>query len=317
MTEVFDTVPFQNRLRKVWRHVSRTARKQGVACFRCYDHDLPEFPLAIDWYDGAVHMAEYLRRHGMEEEEHEAWLQACVAAVSEVLEVEKDLVFLKRRQRKAGRQGQYQKFGEETVERIVPESDLSFIVNLKDYLDTGLFLDHRVTRGMVRDAAAGKKVLNLFCYTGSFSVYAAKGGAAHVTSVDLSNTYLHWTKRNLQYNKLYAPKKHDIIPADVLQWMNEAPSATYDLIVCDPPTFSNSKKMHSEFDVQRDHVHLLRQLIRLLRPGGVIYFSNNYTKFQLEENAFPQVTIKDITAATTPFDFAGKLKRVCFLITKN
>lgn len=317
MTEVFDTVPFQNRLRKVWRHVSRTARKQGIACFRFYDHDLPEFPFAIDWYDGAVHLAEYLRRHGMEEEEHEAWLQACVAAVSEVLEVEKDLVFLKRRQRKAGRQGQYQKFGEETVERIVPESDLSFIVNLTDYLDTGLFLDHRVTRGMVRDVAAGKKVLNLFCYTGSFSVYAAKGGAAHVTSVDLSNTYLHWTKRNLQYNKLYAPEKHDIIPADVLQWMNEAPSATYDLIVCDPPTFSNSKKMHSEFDVQRDHVHLLRQLIRLLRPGGVIYFSNNYTKFQLEENAFPQVTIKDITAATTPFDFAGKLKRVCFLITKN
>lgn len=317
MTEVFDTVPFQNRLRKVWRHVSRTARKQGIACFRFYDHDLPEFPFAIDWYDGAVHLAEYLRRHGMEEEEHEAWLQACVAAVSEVLEVEKDLVFLKRRQRKAGRQGQYQKFGEETVERIVPESDLSFIVNLTDYLDTGLFLDHRVTRGMVRDVAAGKKVLNLFCYTGSFSVYAAKGGAAHVTSVDLSNTYLHWTKRNLQYNKLYAPEKHDIIPADVLQWMNEAPSATYDLIVCDPPTFSNSKKMHSEFDVQRDHVHLLRQLIRLLRPGGVIYFSNNYTKFQLEENAFPEVTIKDITAATTPFDFAGKLKRVCFLITKN
>lgn len=317
METTFDTLPFQNRLRKVWRHISRTARRQGVACFRFYDHDLPEFPFAIDWYDGAVHLAEYLRRHGMEEEEHEAWLQACVAAVSEVLAVEKDLVFLKRRQRKAGRQGQYQKFGEETVERIVPESDLSFIVNLTDYLDTGLFLDHRVTRGMVRHAAAGKKVLNLFCYTGSFSVYAAKGGAAHVTSVDLSNTYLHWTKRNLQYNKLYAPDKHDIIPADVLQWMNEAPSEAYDLIVCDPPTFSNSKKMHSEFDVQRDHVDLLRQLIRLLRPGGVIYFSNNYTKFQLEESAFPDVCIKDITAATTPFDFAGKLKRVCFLITKN
>lgn len=314
---MFDTAAFQNRLRKVWRHTSRTARRQGIACFRFYDHDLPEFPFAIDWYDGAVHVAEYLRRHGMEDEEHEAWLQACVSTLSEVLEVNRDLIFLKRRQRKAGRQGQYQRFGDETVERIVPESDLSFIINLTDYLDTGLFLDHRITRGMVREASEGKKVLNLFCYTGSFSVYAAKGGAAHVTSVDLSNTYLHWAKRNLQYNKLYTPEKHTIIQADVLQWLKEAPAAGYDLIVCDPPTFSNSKRMEAEFDVQRDHVELLRHLIRLLRPGGRIYFSNNYTKFQLEESAFPDVNIKDITAATTPFDFAGKLKRVCFLIHKK
>lgn len=314
---MFDTTAFQNRLRKVWRHISRTARRQGIACFRFYDHDLPEFPFAIDWYDGAVHVAEYLRRHGMEDEEHEAWLQACVSTLAEVLEVNRDLIFLKRRQRKAGRQGQYQKFGEETVERIVQESDLSFILNLTDYLDTGLFLDHRITRGMVREASEGKKVLNLFCYTGSFSVYAAKGGAAHVTSVDLSNTYLHWAKRNLQYNKLYTPEKQTLIQADVLQWLKEAPSEAFDLIVCDPPTFSNSKRMEAEFDVQRDHVDLLRHLIRLLRPGGRIYFSNNYTKFQLEESAFPDVSIKDITAATTPFDFAGKLKRVCFLISKK
>lgn len=316
MDAVFDTTAFQNRLRKVWRHISRTARKQNIACFRFYDHDLPEFPFAIDWYDGAVHLAEYLRRHGMEEEEHEAWLQACVTALTEVLIVDRNLVFLKRRQRKAGRQGQYQKFGEETIERIVPERDLNFILNLTDYLDTGLFLDHRLTRSMVREASEGKKVLNLFCYTGSFSVYAAKGAAAHVTSVDLSNTYLHWTKRNLQYNKLYKPEKHDLIQGDVLQWMRGAPAAAYDLIICDPPTFSNSKRMETEFDVQRDHVELLRHLIRLLRPEGQLYFSNNYTRFQLEEAAFPDVTIKDITPATTPFDFAGKLKRVCFLITK-
>ena len=314
MEQVFDTTAFQNRLRKVWRHISRTARKQNIACFRFYDHDLPEFPFAIDWYDGAVHMAEYLRRHGMEDDEHEAWLQACINTLAVVLEVNKDLIFLKRRQRKAGRQGQYQRFGDETVERIVPESDLSFIINLTDYLDTGLFLDHRITRSRVRQESEGKKVLNLFCYTGSFSVYAAKGGAAHVTSVDLSNTYLHWAKRNLQYNKLYTPEKQAIIQADVLQWLKEAPSEAFDLIVCDPPTFSNSKRMEAEFDVQRDHVDLLRHLIRLLRPGGRIYFSNNYTKFQLDETAFPDVTIKDITAATTPFDFAGKLKRVCFLI---
>jgi 23S rRNA (cytosine1962-C5)-methyltransferase len=307
---------FENRLRKVWKHYSKLARRQEIACFRFYDHDLPEAPFAIEWFDGVVHVAEYKRRHGMEDDAHAAWLDAAQAVIASVLEIDPANIFLKMRQRKAGRQGQYEKFGEERVERIVPEGGLRFIINLTDYLDTGLFLDHRVTRGLVRDAAKGLRVLNLFCYTGSFSVYAAQGGAEEVTSVDMSRTYINWAKRNMQYNKLYKPEAHDFIQADVLDWLRDVPKERYDLIICDPPTFSNSKRMEGEWDVQRDHVTLLKSLLRILTDGGSLYFSNNYRGFQLDRDAIPATTVKDITTATTPFDFAGRLHRSCFLIQR-
>lgn len=307
---------FQNRLLKMWKHYSKIARKQEVACFRFYDHDLPEFPFAIEWYDGVVHAAEYKRRHGMEEEEHEAWLQACREVIASVLEVSKEQIFMKQRQRKAGRQGQYEKFSEEKVEKIVSEGGLKFIINLTDYLDTGLFLDHRITRGMVREEAKDKRVLNLFCYTGSFSVYAAHGGAASVTSVDLSKTYINWAKRNMQYNKLYNDEKHEFVHGDVMEVINELPADTFDIIICDPPTFSNSKRMEDTFDVQRDHVILLKKLLKSCTDDGKIYFSNNYRGFQIERDALPATVVKDITGPTTPFDFQGRLHRACFLIEK-
>jgi 23S rRNA (cytosine1962-C5)-methyltransferase len=307
---------FENRLRKMYKHYSKPAKKQDIHCFRFYDHDLPEFPFAIDWYDGAVHAAEYKRRHGMEDEEHDAWLQACKEMIAKVLEVPVDTIYMKERQRKAGRQGQYEKLGESKVERIVREGNLAFIINLTDYLDTGLFLDHRITRGLVRRGALRQHVLNLFCYTGSFSVYAAAGGAATVTSVDMSKTYINWAKRNMQYNKLYHPERHHFLQEDVLEWLQTAPDNTYDMIICDPPTFSNSKRMDAEFDVQRDHVALIHQLLRIATPGTIIYFSNNYKSFVLDEENIP-ASIKDITAATTPFDFQGKLYRSCFLIQKE
>ncbi len=307
---------FENRLRKMWRHYSKPARKQDIACFRFYDHDLPEFPFAIEWFNGVVHAAEYKRRHGMEDEAHEAWLNECKQTLSTVLEIPAEMIFMKVRQRKAGRQGQYEKFGEKKVEKIVPEGGLNFIVNLTDYLDTGLFLDHRITRGLVREDAKNKSVLNLFCYTGSFSVYAAAGGARDVTSVDLSKTYINWAKRNMQYNKLYKEDKHDFIQADVMEVINELPASTYDLIVCDPPTFSNSKRMDEDFDVQRDHVVLLKKLLRALTEDGKIYFSNNYRGFVLDRDSVPASSIKDITGATTPFDFQGRLNRACFVIQK-
>jgi len=309
-------IPFQNRLHKVWKHFGKLARRQDVVCFRFYDHDLPEFPFAIEWYNGVVHAAEYKRRHGMEDEVHAAWLESCRQVLAGVLEIPAEAVFMKMRQRKAGRQGQYEKFGEVKVERIVPEGGLNFIINLTDYLDTGLFLDHRITRGLVRDEARGKRVLNLFCYTGSFSVYAAKGGAAGITSVDLSKTYINWAKRNMQYNKLYDGEKHDFIHADVMEIIRELPAETYDLIICDPPTFSNSKRMEDHFDVQRDHVALLRKLIRALTDDGSIYFSNNYRDFVLDRDNIPASVVKDITAATTPFDFQGRLHRSCFILKK-
>lgn len=305
---------FQNRLLKMWKHYSKLAKRQEVACFRFYDHDLPEFPFAIEWYDGAVHAAEYKRRHGMEDTEHEAWLQACREVIATVLEMPQENIFMKQRQRKAGRQGQYEKFDEQKTERIVPEGGLKFIINLTDYLDTGLFLDHRITRNMVREQSEGKRVLNLFCYTGSFSVYAAHGGARSVTSVDLSKTYINWAKRNMQYNKLYKDDKHEFVHADVMEVINDLPANTFDLIVCDPPTFSNSKRMEETFDVQRDHVMLLKKLLKALTVDGKIFFSNNYRDFQIDRDAIPAAIVKDITGATTPFDFQGRLNRACFLI---
>jgi len=307
---------FENRLRKMYKHYSKLARRQEVACYRFYDHDLTEFPFAIDLYKDVIHAAEYKRRHGMEDEEHEAWLNACKAVIAQVTEIPQDMVFMKERQRKAGRLGQYEKFDEAKVERIVPEAGLSFILNLTDYLDTGLFLDHRITRNMVREEAKDKRVLNLFCYTGSFSVYAAHGGAKSVTSVDLSKTYLNWAKRNMQYNKLYNEDKHEFVHDDVMEVIKNLPSDTFDLIICDPPTFSNSKRMEDTFDVQRDHVWLLKQLLKACTDGGRIYFSNNYRNFVLDRDAIPTPDIQDITAATTPFDFQGRLHRSCFLITK-
>jgi 23S rRNA (cytosine1962-C5)-methyltransferase len=307
---------FENRLTKVYKHYNKLARRQEVTCFRFYDHDLPEFPFAIELYKDVVHAAEYKRKHGMEDDEHAVWLQACKETIAKVLELPVDNIYMKVRQRKAGRQGQYEKFAEQKTERIVPEGGLNFIINLTDYLDTGLFLDHRITRNMVRDEAKGKRVLNLFCYTGSFSVYAAHGGAASVTSVDLSKTYINWAKRNMQYNKLYDAAKHEFVHDDVMEVIKNLPADTFDIIVCDPPTFSNSKRMEETFDVQRDHVWLLKQLLKSCRDGGKIYFSNNYRNFVLDKDSLPTPHIKDITAATTPFDFQGKLHRCCYLIEK-
>lgn len=307
---------FENRLRKVWKHFSRIARRQDVGCFRFYDHDLPEAPFAIEWFNGVVHAAEYKRRHGMDDDEHAAWLEAARLVIAGVVEIGSTAVFMKMRQRKAGRQGQYEKFGEAREERIVPEGGLNFIINLTDYLDTGLFLDHRITRDMFRKDARGQSVLNLFCYTGSFSVYAAAGGAAEVTSVDMSRPYINWAKRNMQYNKQYRPEAHDFIQADVLDWIRGVPTDRYDLIICDPPTFSNSKRMDGEWDVQRDHVPLLKSLLRILTERGKIYFSTNYRDFALNRESIPASVVKDISTATTPFDFAGKLHRSCFIIQR-
>ncbi len=191
---------FRNRLTKMYRHVARLARRQGVSCYRIYDHDLPEFPFCIERYEDKLYLAEYQRRHGMSEEEHVAWLESCVPTVSEILETPDEQIYFRERRRKAGRQDQYEKLASEQEYFVVKEAGLSFRVNLTDYLDTGLFLDHRITRGMVRQEAAGKRVLNLFCYTGSFSVYAVAGGAVRVDSVDLSKTYLNWAEANMALN---------------------------------------------------------------------------------------------------------------------
>ncbi|HEY1167325.1 MAG TPA: class I SAM-dependent methyltransferase, partial [Chitinophaga sp.] len=262
-----------------------------------------------------VYVAEDQRRHGMTEEEHEEWLEGCVEVISRILEIPSENIFIKQRQRKQNRQAQYEKLSFEKHEMTVHEAGLNFKVNLSDYLDTGLFLDHRITRGFVREEAKDKQVLNLFCYTGSFSVYAAAGGASSVTSVDLSKTYLAWAEDNMRLNN-FDLSQHHFVHADVLQYLDTLSPNTFDLVVVDPPTFSNSKRMKDFLDIQRDHVSMLNKVLNATKPGGVIYFSNNYRRFVLEEDQIKASSIKDITAQTLPFDFQQKMIRKCYKIVK-
>jgi 23S rRNA (cytosine1962-C5)-methyltransferase len=306
---------FRNRLQKVFRHLRKTAQRQHITCYRVYDGDIPEFPFSIEIYEQYVYLAEYQRRHSMEEEEHEAWLESCILTVADVLAVAPEDIYLKERQRKQGRQGQYEKVSFEKEEFTVQEAGLKFKVNLSDYVDTGLFLDHRITRSLVRNEAAGKRVLNLFCYTGSFSVYAAAGGARSVTSVDLSKTYLAWAEENMRLNG-FPTKQHPFVHADVLQYLDTLPPQSFDLVVLDPPTFSNSKRMKDFLDIQRDHADLLNKTLAAVKKGGVVYFSNNYRRFELEEDKIAASVIKDITAQTLPFDFQQHMIRKCYRIVK-
>jgi 23S rRNA (cytosine1962-C5)-methyltransferase len=306
---------FENRLTKVYRHVSKLAARQGISCFRVYDHDLPEAPFLIEKYADALYVSEYQRRFEMSDEAHAAWLEHCKTIMSNVTGVAAERVYVRLRKRKENRLDQYQKLEGDHVEFEVAEAGLRFIVNLTDYLDTGLFLDHRITRSMVREWSRGMRVLNLFCYTGSFSVYAAAGGAAEVVSVDLSNTYLKWAERNMMLNFPDA-KNVSFIQADVLQYLSTLPDARFDLIILDPPTFSNSKRMQDFFDVQQHHVRLINDCLRILTNRGILVFSTNYTKFQLNSESISASEVKDITKATTAFDFVGKLHRQCFKIIK-
>lgn len=314
MQQAFDKyLMFRNRLEKVYRHLSKQAKRQGISCYRIYDHDLPEFPFIIEIYEDKIYVSEYKRKHALSDEEHEEWLEQCRKIISDILQVSEEAIFFRIRQRKEGRQGQYQKVDEAKSEFVVYENGLKFIVNLSDYLDTGLFLDHRITRQMVKELSNKKRVLNLFCYTGSFSVYAAAGNASKVVSVDLSKTYLNWAERNMQSN-FPGFKNYEIVHADVMAYLKTLAANSFDLIVMDPPTFSNSKRMEDFLDIQKDHVELINDCMRILSEHGMVFFSTNYTKFQLEKEKIKASEIKDITKQTTPFDFAGKLKRQCYKI---
>ncbi len=307
---------FENRLLKVYKHKSKLARRQNVSCYRVYDHDLPEFPFAIELYEDKIYLAEYLRRHGMEDEEHNAWLESCKEVISRLLSIPVNKIYDRQRKKMHHRSQQYEKLNVQEEFFTVEENNLKFLVNLTDYLDTGLFLDHRTTRKMVQQECDGKRMLNLFCYTGSFSVYAAAGKAASVTSVDLSKTYLKWAEDNMVINRFKDSNKYHFIHADVKQYLKTLKPNSFDLVVMDPPTFSNSKRMKDILDIQRDHVELLNDVLAATTQGGIIYFSTNFTKFVLEKELINATEIKDITKATTPFDFEGKLKRWCYKMIK-
>ncbi len=306
---------FANRLRKNAKRLGKWARKAGVSCYRVYDADMPEYSAAIDLYAGAgpdegrtwVHIAEYAPPRSIDAAAATRRLDEIVAAVPGVLGVSPDDVFLKVRRRQKG-SDQYERQARQDVFNTVAEDGLLFHVNLADYLDTGLFLDHRPTRELLRSEAAGKRFLNLFAYTGAATVHAAAGGAVSTLTVDMSQTYLDWAERNMAINGM-ADSAHARVRADVMVWLGTAAArrnGLFDLIFCDPPSFSNSKRMDASFDVQRDHVALLIATAGLLAPGGEILFSDNLRTFAMDHESLAEngLVAVDISASTIPEDFA-------------
>jgi len=300
---------FRRRLAKRFKHLARFARRQGTDAFRVYDRDIPEIPLVIDWYAGWLHAAEYDRPHERSEAEHEVWLDRMVEAAAAELGVAPARVFLKLRRRQRGGE-QYEKVDAREALLDVTEAGLRFRVNLSDYVDTGLFLDHRTTRALVGAEATGKRFANLFCYTGAFSVHAAAGGAAETTSVDLSNTYLDWTRTNLALNGFKDAGRHRTVRDDARAFLEHRArrgEAPFDLVVADPPTFSRSARSETDWDVQRDHAALLELVARNLVPGGIVYFSTNFRRFHLAAaDLEPLYTLREITQRTIPEDFRNQ-----------
>ncbi|SDH19254.1 23S rRNA (guanine2445-N2)-methyltransferase / 23S rRNA (guanine2069-N7)-methyltransferase [Pseudomonas benzenivorans] len=295
---------FANRLQKNLKQLGKWARREGIDCYRLYDADMPEYALAVDLYGDWVHVQEYAAPRSIDPEKAQARLFDALAAIPQALNVDKSKVIIKRRERQAGTK-QYQRQSSQGQFMEVNEGGVKLLVNLTDYLDTGLFLDHRPLRLRIQREAAGKRFLNLFCYTATATVHAAKGGARSTTSVDLSKTYLDWARRNLSLNGF--SDKHRLEQGDVMAWLAED-RGEYELIFIDPPTFSNSKRMEGVFDVQRDHVQLLDLAMARLAPGGVLYFSNNFRKFQLDEGLAARYALEEISAATLDPDFARNPK---------
>jgi 23S rRNA (guanine2445-N2)-methyltransferase / 23S rRNA (guanine2069-N7)-methyltransferase len=311
---------FANRLRKNLKSARDWAQRESLDCFRIYDADMPEYAFAIDQYgDGAgnrwVVVQEYAPPRTIEVRAARQRRDEALAVVPHELDIAPERMFVReRRQQKQG--AQYQKLAREREFEVVREQPYRFLVNFTDYLDTGLFLDHRPTRRLIGELAAGKRFLNLFAYTGTATVYAAGGGATASTTVDMSRTYLDWAKRNLALNELARPE-HGFVQANCLTWLNEQRSTArrWDLMFIDPPTHSRSKRMTEDFDVQRDHVQLLQLARELLTPRGTIVFSNNYSRFKLDTAALAAFEIEDIGRTTVPEDFARNPRiHSCFLL---
>ena len=310
---------FGNRLRKNLARLEAWAKRAGVACFRVYDADMPEYSFAIDLYGNDerwAYVQEYAAPASVDQEAARSRRDEVLAVLSEILGLPEERIVLRVRRRQKGGD-QYEKVGEDAQFHAVREGGYRFLVNFTDYLDTGLFLDHRITRQRVGELAAGRSFLNLFAYTGTATVYAAGAGATASTTVDMSRTYLDWARRNLALNGLAGPQ-HGFVQADCLAWLEEqatAPPRRYGVIFVDPPTLSRSKRMEREFDVQRDHARLLAMAARLLEPGGVIVFSNNFQKFKLDPAVAQAFEVEDLTRATLPEDFARNPRiHVCFLL---
>ncbi|QSP94151.1 bifunctional 23S rRNA (guanine(2069)-N(7))-methyltransferase RlmK/23S rRNA (guanine(2445)-N(2))-methyltransferase RlmL [Marinobacter salinisoli] len=293
----------RNRLRKNLKSVGQWARKQGIGCYRLYDADMPEYALAIDLYEDRVHVQEYAAPKSIDERSARERLAEAMVVIPEALNVDPELVVLKQRQRQTGTQ-QYEKQGASDEFIQVQEHGCLLKVNLKDYLDTGLFLDHRPVRHWIQNHAQGKRFLNLFCYTGAATVHAAVGGATRSLSLDMSKTYVNWARDNLALNSADR-RKHRVEQADCMAWLAEKPASDecFDLIFLDPPTFSNSARMAGVLDIQRDHGAMVRQAMARLSADGLLIFSNNFRRFKLDADLEAEFEVEEVSASTIDRDF--------------
>jgi 23S rRNA (cytosine1962-C5)-methyltransferase len=312
-----DIGAFANRLGKNIKHLRKWAQRQGLEAWRMYDRDVPQYPFAVDIYADHIHLQEYDTGWLMHKSEYEEWLAEVMEAIVFVTGLPSEHIHLKRRQRQKGKE-QYEKTGADGTDFVIHEYGRAFWVNLDKYLDTGLFLDHRHTRQKIGAMAAGKRFLNLFAYTGSFSVYAGTGGALSSETVDLSNTYLQWARRNFELNGLDM-HVHQLVRADVFQYLQKAAEEgkQFDLIVMDPPSFSNSKKMLDILDVQADQEKLIDGAMRLLSAQGTLFFSNNLRSFTLNSALEQHYRVSNISRKTVPEDFRNDRIHQCWEIRKR
>jgi 23S rRNA (guanine2445-N2)-methyltransferase / 23S rRNA (guanine2069-N7)-methyltransferase len=303
---------FVNRVKKSRRELERWASRHAIQAYRIYDRDIPGFPFVVDRYGSWVVVSSMAR-----EESLVAMLQSDPLRLKEAFGVESERVVWRERSRQRG-SSQYQRLSEMPLVDFVVENGLRFEINLTQYLDVGLFLDHRKTRMLIGRISANRRCLNLFCYTGSVSVAMAQGGASHVDSVDMSRTYLDWAQRNFELSGMLGSSRYSFLQQDVLGWLEGgAQGAQWDLIFVDPPSFSNSKRMNGTFDVQRDHQWLLDQLGRHIAPGGVLIFSNNRSGFRLEANTLVGFRRAEISAWTNPKDFRRRHGHTSFVFCRE
>jgi len=314
---------FANRLRKNMEKLASWAKRENISCYRLYDADMPEYAFAIDLYQSDtqestgkwLYVQEYAPPATVDRAKARGRREEAISVLPEVTGLPMSAIYRRTRRPQKGK-AQYEAIAVEDERVVVEEGGLKFLVNFTHNLDTGLFLDHRPTRARIREAAKGKRFLNLFCYTGAATVYAAAGGAVTTVSVDMSRTYLDWARRNMAINELRG-ETHRFVQEDCLAWLAEDDGARHDLIFLDPPTFSNSKRMTREFDVQRDHVSLIRSTLPRLARGGLLLFSNNFRKFKLDAEALVDLSVMDITKRTIPNDFSRDPRtHVCFEIRR-
>ena len=307
---------FRRRLEKRIHHLRRWPTKQRITCFRLYERDIPEVPLVVDRYEDYLHMAEFERPHERTPAEHADWLDLMQRTAGEICGVPLENVFLKRCQRQPG-DAQYERLGTKPAVATVGEGGLRFEANFSDYLDVGLFLDQRIIRSMVRGLAAGKRFLDLFAYTGSFTVYAAAGGAVSTTSVEMSKTYLDWAKRNMTLNG-FQGAEHQFRQGDAMQFLQgQGRSPRFDLAMVTPPTFSGSKNPDEAWDLQRDHAPLLNRVLELMAPGGTIFFSTSFRRFKLAEAEIRGAKLHEISKQTVPPDFRNTRIHRCWRLVRE